>query len=122
MTPHICYFVEIDQRLYGLTLEIVVRKLAAGRQSMVSVEPVVKQETRSVADSFVPFFAPPFDFFSDARHERRSRDARFKEPKLIAVVLTAPSDHRYVTFSLTVFVVSLPRMSMTFTTTMYSPA
>ena len=30
--------------------------------------------------------------------------------------------HRYATFTFTVFVVSLPRMSMTLTTTLYLPA
>ena len=37
-------------------------------------------------------------------------------------ILFALAGHRYVTFTFTVLVVSLPRMSMTLTTIVYSPA
>jgi hypothetical protein len=57
------------------------------------------------------------------RHQRRGGYARLQKAKLISVGLFAPlAGHRYTTLTFRVFVVSLPRMSITFTTMVYSPA
>ena len=78
--------------------------------------------SRGVADPLVPVFAPGFDLFADAGHQWRSGHARLQQAELIGVALFALAGHRYVTLTFTVLVVSLPRMSMTFTTIVYSPA
>src|SRR5262249_814791 len=118
--PYLCDFIEVDQRLDGLALEVVVGKFPAVRQAVIGVEPIVKQDARGTADSLVSAIGPGFDLFADAGDQRRGADARFEERKLIAV-LFAPSGHTYVTPTFTVLVVSLPRMSMTLTTIAYSP-
>lgn len=120
VAPYLGDLIKVDQRLDSFALEIVVSKPAAVWQPVIRVEPIIQQDAGGIADPLISPFAPRFDLFADAGHQRRGGDARLQEGELIAVLL-ALAGHRYVTLAFTVLVVSLPRMSMTFRTIMYSP-
>ena len=83
--PHLGDFVEIDQRLDGFALEIMVGELPAVRQPVVGIEPIVQQDACGVGDPLVAAFAPRFDLFADAGHQWRRGHARFQQTELIRV-------------------------------------
>jgi hypothetical protein len=84
--PDLGDFEEIDQRLDGLALEIVVGKLASARQPVIRMKPVVQQDARGVGYALAAAVAPRRDFLADAGHAGRGRDARFEEAELIRVL------------------------------------
>ena len=88
--PHLGDLVEIDQRLDRFALEIVIGELAAVRQPMIGVEPVVQQDARGVADALVAVRrATSLTFSRMPGTQRRGGNARFQQAKLIARRLLA---------------------------------
>src|ERR1051326_7932971 len=121
MASRLCHFIQVNQGLHGFPLEIVILKLAPVRQPMICVKPVVQQQPRRVRHAdILPALAPFLDLLANRRHARRSGDLRFQQGQLRFAFLRPPR-HGYFTFTFTVLVVSLPRMSITLTMTLYSP-
>ncbi len=97
--PHRGDLEQIDQRLDGFALEIMVGKLAPARQPVVGMKPVVQQDARGVGYALAAIVAPGGDLLADARHAGRGRDPRFEEPELLRV-LFALAGHEYHLLSL----------------------
>jgi hypothetical protein len=93
----------------------MVFELASVGQLVIGAEPVVQQDSGGVAGALVVTLQPPLDLLADARNAGRSGDPRVQEVGLIRALL-ALAGHSYATVTLTDLVVSLPRMSITFTT------
>src|SRR5262245_36939929 len=99
---------------------MVVPEFPTVRHPVICKEAIIQQDARRFANTFESAVAPGFDSLPVPMNQWCGRDARFQKRQLIGV-LPARAGHCYRTLTFTVFVVSLPRMSMTLTTTVYSP-
>src|SRR5208337_2003136 len=116
---------EVDQGFDGVLLEIVVLEPPSVGQAVVGAKPPVEQPARGISCSHVVAHSPGVNLLADRRHagsgarlhveQRRGGRVRF----LLAAHRRFP--RYFFTFTFRVLVVSLPRMSITFTATRYSP-
>ena len=116
-------FVQVDQRLDGLALEGVVLELLTVGQPVVGAEPVVQQRLRCRGGARVPVAAQ----FRTASLIAGTHGAVLVATSNNGIWLAAVLARRAIdilpqdTFTVIVFVVSFPRISITFTITRYSP-
>lgn len=126
MPEHFCDFKKTDYRLHCLTLRVIVRERGTGRQSMVGVEPVVQQKLAGLGASLRLRVAAADPFPNCSSYcGNTGRSADLLHDKLELPVFSGKPRlrilPRHQTFTVNIFVVSLPRMSMTLTRTRYSP-
>src|SRR5262249_18509166 len=86
LTPDLSDFKQVDQRLHGVTLRVVVSKPVAIRQSMIRENPIMEQSPGGFSGVGITGVPPLSDLFLDRRHagsgghpdiEERSRWCRF---------------------------------------------
>src|SRR5581483_10977782 len=93
-------------------------------QLVIGVEPIIEQDSSGVGNSLVPARNPSLDRLSQRRNAWRSAELGSYIQKFSLCIVgsdTLFARHLYFTCKSRVLVVSLPRMSMTFTTTLYEP-
>ena len=102
----------------------MVLERSASRQLVIGIEPVIQQDSSGVGNSLVPASNPSLDCLAECRDAWRSAQLRGYVEKVCLRVAgsdTFLARQVYFTCKSRVLVVSLPRISMTFTTTLYEP-
>ena len=106
---------DINQGLDGSLLGVVIGKFFAIGQLVVGMKPVIQQNARGFGRAFIMAFAPIRYLSADGGDGRRGFAIIFQKAHLRRAAFRSSSEHAHLTLTGIALVVSLPKMSITFT-------